>query len=218
MISKWVSSLLRGKVLSVVAVSLAMVGGATAMAASTTAGSHLVHMFVGSATTPTSHHGTFSVSGGPTNCPGLPQAQELATHFSLSTRSTSDAIQAICSLHLGTFRGTTPDGTTVTSRRVFGYGEISDLLTYAQYLATHGGGKLTDANARSYLAQALQTCGSTAIETCLQARIPGFQPGQNGKGNGKPSSTPTSGQGHGKPASTPTPQGGKPASTPTPHR
>jgi hypothetical protein len=223
MISKWASSLLKGKVLIVAVVSLVLIGGATAMAASTGTGANLVHKLVGTVSIPgSSSHATPRATGAAQSCPGLPEAQRLAAHVSLSTEGTSDDIQAICSLHLGTFKGTTLTGTAITSNRVFGYGEISDLLTYAQYLAAHGsahaGGKLTDENARGYLAQALQTCGSTAIETCLQARIPGFHPGQNGNGNGhgKPSSTPT--PGHGKPASTPTPQGGKPTSTPVPGR
>jgi hypothetical protein len=221
MISKFVSSVLKGKVLLVALMSLVVIGGATAMAASTSAETNLVHTLIGSTSTGTpSGHATPRASGAAASCPGLPEAQRLAAHFSLSTGSTSDDILALCSLHLGTFKATTSTGAIITSNRVFGYGEVSDLLTYAQYLAAHdsanAGGKLTTANVRSYLAQALQTCGATAIETCLKARLPSFQPGRNGNGNGhgKPTSTPT--PGHGKPTSTPTPQGGKPTSSPTP--
>ena len=135
-----------------------------------------------------------------------PAPQNLAASFSLSLDTTSDAVQAICSLHQGTFKGTTPSGAAVSSSRVFGYGEINELLTYAQYLATHdttnAGGTLTSENARSYLAEALQNCGPTALESCLMTKIPGFQPGKSGN-NGKPSSTPTPGSG--RPASSPTP-------------
>lgn len=223
MISKVASLVLKGKVLIVALVSLAVIGGATAMAASTATGTNIVHTLVGltSPGTPDAHT-TPRATGAAATCPGLPEVQRLAAQFSLSTDMTGDTVQAICALHQGTFKGTTPTGTTVSSNRVLGYGEISALLTYAQYLAAHdttnAGGKLTSENARSYLAVALHTCGSTAIETCVQANIPGYKPGNsnNGNGQGKPSSTPT--PGHGKPASTPTPQGGKPSSTPTPHQ
>jgi hypothetical protein len=218
------SHLLKGKLLAVALVSIAVVGGTAAMAASTPAGQHLVHALVGltSATsTPAEPSPTRGTGRGATPtpganrhaaiCPGLPEAQNLAASFSLSTDSTGDAAQAICSLHLGTFKGTTPGGTAISSSRVFGYGEIQDLLTYARYLATHDasntGGTLTNSNARSYLAEALQRCGTSPLETCLATNIPGFHPG----GNGQPTSTPT------PPTSTPTPpSGGKPTSTPTP--
>ncbi len=95
-------------------------------------------------------------------------------------------MQAICSLHQGTFKGTTPGGVSVSSHRVFGYGEIADLLTYAQFLATHDNATLTSDNPRSYLAEALQRCGTTPLETCLKATVPGTA-GSSGNGQGKPS-------------------------------
>ncbi|MGB8345357.1 MAG: hypothetical protein WCD86_10765 [Ktedonobacteraceae bacterium] len=228
MIHTFVSSVLKGKVVLVVLMSLAVVGGATVMAASASTGTNLVQTLIGSMDTRTpSSHTTPRATGVAEACPGLPEAQQLAAHFSLNTDRTSDDILALCSLHLGTFKGTTSTGAVITSNRVFGYGEISDLLTYAQYLAAHdranAGGKLTTDNTRSYLAQALHTCGATAIETCLKARIPGFPSGKNGNptspptpGHGKPTSTPT--PPGWKPTSTPTPGGGKPTSTPTPHQ
>ena len=145
----------------------------------------------------TTHHADKSTRN---TCPGLPDAQRLATQFALSTASTSDDIQAMCALHQGTFTGTTPKGAAVASKRVFGYGEIDQLLTYAQFLASHdtanAGGKLTSANARGFLAEAVQSCGTTPLVTCLKTNIPGFQPGNSnqsshGNGHGKPSSTPT---------------------------
>ena len=189
-----------------------LMGGATAAFDTTPAVQAMVHAVTHSQSTaampdkanhknnghPTTGHGN--------TCPGLPEAQQLASNFSLSTSSTSDALQALCALHQGTFKGTTSSGTSVTSSRVFGYGEIEMLLTYAQSLASHdkanAGGKLTSDNARSYLAQALQSCGATPLETCLKANISGFQPGKStttpngnqsdhGHGNGKPTSTPT---------------------------
>ncbi len=62
-------------------------------------------------------------------------------------------------------------------------------------------------SAEAVLAEALQSCGTMPLETCLKTNIPGFQPGSSeSRGNGK-----------GKPASTPTSGGGRPTATPTPH-
>ena len=203
---------LQGKLIVVVLVSMAVVGGATAFAA-TAAGQGLVHAIAGQAHAPAtsdgeSHGNTLQANtthpadkSTKNTCPGLPDAQHLATQFALSTASTSDDIQAVCALHQGTFTGTIPKGAAVASKRVFGYGEIDQLLTYAQFLAGHdkanAGGKLTSANARGFLAEAVQSCGTTPLVMCLKTNIPGFQPG-----NGNESSH---GNGHGKPSSTPTP-------------
>jgi hypothetical protein len=126
-------------------------------------------------------------------------------------------MQAVCALHAGQFKGKTPGGADAATTHVYGYGEIVKLLTYAQYLATHDSvannpsGKLDDTNARAYLAQALQSCGSTPLEKCLMDHIPSYHPGNgdnsnegnnNGDGNGN------NGNGNGK---------GKPDGTPTPH-
>jgi hypothetical protein len=218
------SRLLKGKLLVIALVSIAAIGGTAVMAASTPGGQHLVHALVGltsatsTAAKPSPTRGTGreatptpGANGHAANCPGLPEAQNLAASFSLSTDNTGDAAQAICSLHQGTFKGTTPGGTAIASSRVFGYGEIQDLLTYARYLAAHDAtntsGTLTSSNARSYLAEALQRCGTSPLETCLATNIPGFHPGESGS-NGRPTSTPT--------PPTSTPGGGKPTSTPTP--
>jgi len=189
-----IASLLRGKSLVIVLISVIAAGGATAMAATTPVGRRAVHALTGSPSATT----TPDAKSQQNNCPGLPEAQQLANKFSLSTDSTSDDIQAICSLHQGTFKGTTSSGATASSNRVFGYGEIDELLTYAQYLATHDkantSGKLTSSNTRGYLAEALQNCGTTLLEVCLKTKIPGFQPGDDGSsgnGGGKPTSTPT---------------------------
>lgn len=213
--------LLRGKFVSFALVGVTIVGGATAVFAATPVGQSLVHTMTGSAhatATPdvarhennhqhatnqdaTNHHAS---NGNQRNCPGLPDAQQLAMQFSLSADSQSDDIQAMCSLHQGTFTGTTPNHTSVSSNRIFGYGEIDALLTYAQYLAGHdkviAGGKLTSIDARSYLAEAVQSCSTTPLVTCLKTNIPGFQPG-----NGHDGSHGGNGTGHGKPSSTPTP-------------
>jgi|SRR5579859_2039534 len=206
----------KGKFLVTVLAGLMLIGGATVVFASPAA-----HQFAQSVTT-TSHRAATGTPGAPSHqdhgqgtpgadntCPGLPEVQRLAGAFSLSTDSAGDAIQALCALHQGTFKGTTPGGTAITSSRVFGYGEIEMLLAAAQLLASHdkanAGGKLTSSTVRSYLAQALQGCGSTALETCLTTNIPGFHPGPHNIGG---TATPTSDHGHGN--------GGKPTSTPTP--
>ena len=198
---------LQGKLIVVVLVSMAVVGGATAFAA-TAAGQGLVHAIAGQAHAPAtpdgeSHGNTLQAStthpadkSTKNTCPGLPDAQHLAGQFALSTASTSDDIQSVCALHQGTFTGTTPKGAAVASKRVFGYGEIDALLTYAQFLVGHdtanAGGKLISANARGFLAEAVQSCRTTPLMTCLQTNIPGFQPGNgNESSHGKPSSTPT---------------------------
>lgn len=199
--------LLQGKLIVVALVSVAVVGGATAFAA-TSAGQGLVHAITDRAHATASpdvesHSNNHQANNSNKNtCPGLPDAQRLATQFALSTASTGDDIQALCALHQGNFTGTTPNGTSVSSERVFGYGEIDQLLTYAQFLAgqdkANAGGKLTSANARSFLAEAVQSCGTTPLMTCLKTNIPGFEPGNsndashgNENGHGKPSSTPT---------------------------
>jgi hypothetical protein len=202
---------LRGKLVAAVIVGIVIVGGATAAFAATPAGQDLVHTLTGPAhskvtSTVDSQAGDPHANNHQTNndnkstCPGLPDAQRLAGQFALGTASTSDDIQAMCALHQGTFTGTTPKGASVSSKRVFGYGEIDALLTYAQFLASHdtanAGGKLTDANARGFLAEAVQSCGTTPLVTCLKTNIPGFELGNandtsHGNGHGKPSSTPT---------------------------
>ncbi len=208
-------SLLRGKFLALALVSVVVVGGATAVFAATSPGQNIVHSITGSthadnAVDVNNHknNGSHTNNGkdnsnGNNNCPGLPDAQRLATQFSLSTSSTGNDIQAICSLHQGTFKGTTPSGTSVNSSRVFGYGEIDMLLTYAQFLATqdkaNAGGKLTSDNVSSYLAEAVGKCGTTPLNTCLKTNIPNFQPG-SGHGSGS-----NDGNGGSKPTSTPTP-------------
>src|SRR6266849_1425691 len=181
--------LIKGKVLAVTAAGAILVGGTTAALAATSPGQDIIHTITGAhGTTPTgqSHDdatakkkdtpASVNADNHKGECPGLAEAQKLATTFSLSTASTSDDVQAICSLHEGTFRGKTANGSSVSSDRVFGYGEIDQLLTYAQSLAAHdqtnAGGKLTDKNVRTYLAEALQSCGTTPLAVCLKNHLP----------------------------------------------
>lgn len=77
-----------------------------------------------------------------------------------------------------TFRGKTANGTPVSSDRVYGYGEVDQLLTSAQHVA---GGRLTDSNVRTSLAEALHSCGTTPLAVCLKNTIlQSSDPGSNG--------------------------------------
>ena len=199
-------TLLKGKLLVTVVASLVLVGGTTGAFAATSAGQTVVQSLMQehptatmTATSGTQQNGqsTAQPTQDPSSCPGLPHAQQLASKYQLSTNSQGAAVQAICALHQGTFTATTSTGTPVVASWVYGYGEIDQLLTYAQYLASHDlsnpGGKLSDSTVSSYLATALLTCGSAPLQTCLQTQIPNDQPGNhNGKGNGhQPTATPT---------------------------
>lgn len=208
--------LLKAKALIAIVAGVLLVGGATAAFASTSAGQNVVRSLVHGPSTVTArstqeanHNGqnTGKSNQDRNTCPGLPDAQNLATKYHLSTASQGDAVKAICTLHQGTFKGAT---------RVYGYGEIDQLLTYAQYLASHdkanAGGKLTDTNVGSYLATALHSCGTSPLETCLKTNIPNYQPGSTDHGNGNGGNSNGSGN---KPTATPTPH--KPPVTPTPH-
>src|SRR2546430_9850063 len=203
-----------GKLMVAAFASIVLIGSAPAVFAATPAGTGIVHSIthVQSSTAAkkdvSSHKNNgHDATSHRNSCPGLPEAQQLASKYSLSTASKSSAIQAICALHQGTFKGTTSSGESVSSRRVFGYGEIDMLLAYASYLATHNktsaSSKLTSDNLLNYLAQALKSCGAMPLGTCLKTNIPAFQPGKNnGNGSGTGNS---SNHGNGKPTSTPTP-------------
>jgi hypothetical protein len=153
---------------------------------------------------PTAHATEHNQNGNSNSCPGQHEAQQLATKFALSTDSKGSAMKVICTLHDGSFQGTV-DGKSVTIDHALGYGEIDQLLTYAQSLAAKKGEKLTNSNVQNYVATALKACGSTPVVPCIN---------DNG---GKPASTPTP-HADDKPESTPTPHADdKPESTPTPH-
>ena len=204
-------ALLKVKFLAIAVAGVVLAGGAAAVVAATPAGQQLFHATSHSAqVTKTTDANQQNQKDQTNTCPGLADAQNLATHYSLSSASQSTAVQAICALHIGTFKGTTPGNKSVSSSRVYGYGEIDQLLTYASYLATHDKtnsvSKLTDENVQSYLAEALQSCGASPLDPCLKTNIPNYQPGNggnngNGGGNGN-------GNGNG---------GSKPTGTPTPH-
>jgi len=195
-------TLLKGKLLVSVVASVVLVGGATVAFAATSAGQTVVqslihkHSTVNTTTTSSTKHkgqGTGQSTQGQKTCPGLPDAQKLAASYHLITDYQGDAVKAICALHRGTYTGMTSAGIAVKASRVYGYGEIDQLLTYAQYLASHDttspGGNLSDTNVSSYLAAALASCGTSPLATCLQTHIPNYQPGK-GKGH-QPTATPT---------------------------
>ncbi len=181
------ASLLKGKLLVAALLSITVASGTTAVFAAMPAGQSAVHAIMAIAHGQAElhrdgHHASNHKAADRKSsiCPGLPEAQQLAAKYALSTDRDGDAIQAICALHRGTFVGTTPAGAVVSSQQVFGYGEINKLLASAQFLATHdkanASGKLTDSNVRSFLALALQHCGTTSLERCLKTKV---QPGNS---------------------------------------
>lgn len=219
-------NLVKGKVLVTTLIGAAFVGSAgAALAATTPAGQQVVQTLTGTHATATpTHQSDKDPNGGkgsPTaratetndkgdskSCPGQPDAQQLATKYSLNIDSKSNAMQVICTLHDGTFQGTV-DGKSVTTNHNFGYGEIDQLLIYAQSLAKKDNTTLTDSNVLMYVATALKNCGSTAVEVCVNTNVPDNHSNgsnnSNGSDNGKPTVTPSpTSHAEGKPTSTPT--------------
>jgi hypothetical protein len=221
----WFSRLVKRKALVAAIVGAVLVGGTGAALAATPVGHTLVQNIAGihatasptqesgqkeahpaTATAAANKHGQ---NGNIPACAGLPAAQQLATKFSLSTASNGSAMQVICALHDASFQGTV-DGKSVTTHQALGYGEIAQLLTYAQSLAANKGEKLTSSNVQTYVATALNTCGSTPVALCTHSHPVGSGQGTSGK----PTSMPTP-SANGRPTSTPHATG-KPTSTPTP--
>jgi hypothetical protein len=213
------STLVKGKVLITALVGAALLGGTGIAMAATPTGNDLVQHITGvhatvththqankkvndGTATPTANASGQNQKGGPNPCPGLPEAQKLAAKFALSTDVKNSSMQVICTLHDGTFQGTV-DGKSVTTNHALGYGEIDQLLTYAQMLAKKNNETLTDGNVLNFVAMALKNCGSTAVAACVNTNQP-----PNGNGHGMSG---------GKPTAIPTPHaGGKPMGTPTP--
>lgn len=220
-------NIVKGKVLVTTLIGAAFVGSAgVALAATSPGGQSFVHNMMGTHATVTPTHeadDTDKNANDPTPkaskenehedsnaCPGHSEAQELATQFSLSTDPKGSSIQVICTLHDGTFKGTV-NGNSVTTNHALGYGEIDQLLTYAQSLAKKDSTKLTDDNVLTYVATALKNCGSTAIAVCVNANVPANHSNDGNNDNEHDMNG-------GKPTVTPTPHAeGKPTSTPTPH-
>ncbi|GHO74658.1 hypothetical protein KSD_24290 [Ktedonobacter sp. SOSP1-85] len=205
---------IKGKIVVTALVSLAVVGGGTAALAASPAGQNFAKSIAIPAhtATPDKQDGkdqnakNGATQGKQSNdhkngCPGLAEAQNLAKKFSLSTDSKGATIQLICSLHDGTYKGLD---------HPLGFGEIEDLLTYAQYLAGHDksatNAKLTDETLSNYVANALKTCNNGSITACVKANMSATQ-GKDGNNNGS-----SNGTDHSKSGTT-----GKPTITPTPH-
>ena len=205
---------IKGKIVITALVSLAVVGGGTAALAASPVGQNITKSITAPThtATPDKQDGKDQDTKGgkdqdkqsndhKNDCPGLADAQNLAKKFSLSSDSKGATIQLLCSLHDGTYKGLD---------HPLGFGEIEDLLTYAQYLAGHdksaAGAKLTDETLSTYIATALKTCNNGSITACVKTNMPATQ-GKDGNNNGN-----NNGTDHGKGGST-----GKPTITPTPH-
>jgi hypothetical protein len=212
----FVSGLLKWKVIAATSIGAVLVGGMGIALASTSARhvlaqdlTNMGHTMASSAQMPGNKgHGMANMRGqaqhnSASTCPGDPEAQQVAMNFSLSTDKNGSAIQVICALHDGNFNGTV-NGKSVTSNHPFGYGEIDQLLTYAQSLAAKSGSKLTDSDVQQYVATALSTCNTMSIGPCV-----------NGN-DGESTATPTTHENGNSTSTSPSREHGKPTSTPTP--
>jgi hypothetical protein len=203
----FLSSLMKGKALVTTAVSVSLLGSTGIALAATPSGQNLMQNLPGAHATvspthkPDVDHGKATADANKQKaqiCVGLPEAQRLATKFSLSTDATESTMKTICALHDGSFK-VTVDGKSFTTDHALGYGEIDLLLTYAQALTTKDGAKLTDDNVEKYITNILSTCGSTPIIPCVNSKI-----GENRHDNGDKPVIPTP-HADGKPIVIPTP-------------
>jgi hypothetical protein len=229
----WLANLVKGKVLVATVVGAVLLGGIGVVLAATPSAHDLEQNLPGihATTFPTqkpgktdTNHGIATANankqgqtGDAHACAGLPEAQQLATKFSLSTDATGNALQVICALHNGSFQ-TTVNGKSLTTGHALGYGEIDLLLTYAQVLTSKDGAKLTENNVQKYVTTVLNTCGSTPIVPCIKSKMGESEHDNhdNHDNSEKPTSVPTS-HANGKPTSVPTPHAdGTPAGTSTP--
>jgi osmotically-inducible protein OsmY len=213
-----IAGLVKGKALVTTVLGITLVGGATAAAAASPTGQQMLSnltLATHQAVTPTAQTNNAQKANNGTGqeCPGQSEVEKLLQKYGLSTNEQGNAVKTGCALHNGTYKGTTSKNESVTSDKHLGYGEVDQALTYAKYLAEHAsaGGKLTDDNVSTYVADALKSCGATPFAKCLKDNIPGYQPGQG-------QDTGNSGDNGNKPTSTPTPAGNKPEATPTPHK
>jgi hypothetical protein len=217
-------TLVKGKLLVTTAVGATLLVGSGIALAATSPGQQLVqnitgtyatvsptqlaekyHNLVGTATEDASKLGQ---QGNTNPCDALPEAQQLATKYSLSTDSNGNTVKLICSLHDGTFQ-VTVNGKSVTVSQDLGYGEIDQLMAYAKSMAAKDGVQLTDSNLQDYVANALSSCGSTEIIPCINSKL-----NANGQDNSGIPTPPADW----KPTSIPTPPADwRPTSTATPH-
>jgi hypothetical protein len=222
------SAIVQGKVVAVALVSTALIGGTTVAMASPHTQQFLSHtMAAGSSktATPTVRHGNQQTATPGAKAHGTPQKNEqaqqcaggaevlrLTAKYALSTERKSSDVRATCSLHDGTFKGTTSSGIPVSIRTIYGYGEIDQLLAGAQILTISNGDKLTNDNIHTYIANVLHTCGNTPLMPCLKTTTPTPHPDTNGNAHkknddrGNNENGNHNGKGKGKLASTPTPE------------
>ena len=182
-------TLLKSKVLLVALMGILVIGGTTAALAATDVlrqqGTHaptLVHLSP-TATARTGQRsdddqeGDNDIDEQGQNCSNQEDLQDFLQHFHLAATKNSAAVQAVCALQAGTFKGTTPKGVAVSSTHTFRSGEIVQLFVLAQFLAMKDGVKLNDTNLASYLASAVHTCSAfSSTATCLKNTLPNMQP------------------------------------------
>jgi len=188
------TSFLKGKFLISAIIGVALFSGATVAAFASPTGQQVLYTITGKPTVLPANHGHKDNNPPGTSsqeCPGQPEAQHLATNFGLSSSPKSSALLTLCALHRGTFKGTSSQGTTVTSQRVLGYGEIAQVLTQAQQFATKAGKKLNDSNIEQFVSDTLQSCGITPLMQCLHS-----QPNENADDNGHGNNDNHSNHGH----------------------
>lgn len=195
---------LKGKVLIALCVSLLVIGGTSAVMASTPGGQSIfthpspatkkatvkisvttsVHVNTPVKVTVTVN-GTTVTTDINKACANLGQVQQMINNHHLKTMTATDALalaRAICALHNGTFSGVTPAGATVTSSRHFTFAETDQLLTLAVVSAIrniqHGShGTMVNLHLVAFLAVAVQNCGSaSSVAGCVRGKIMAFPP------------------------------------------
>lgn len=191
--------LVKGKVLVTVLVSLALVGGTTAVMAATPGGRSFFHSVVSASTSTSTSTSTANVAitakanqassasvnvngsttaKAPDVCADLTEALQVVDKHHMRSDTNDNGLQlaeAICALHNGTFKATTSTGALVTSSRHFTYAEIDQLLTLTAVLsarAMQGVHTVTNLNLVANLAVAVQACGSAgSVSGCVQSQI-----------------------------------------------
>lgn len=190
--------LLRNKLLVLVVAGAVILGGTTVVLAATMSGQQGAHSptaaHLSATATATAGHRSDDdqkgdddkdtdkdTEGQNQSCSGQ-EVQDFLQHFRLATTKNSAAVQAVCALHAGTFKGTSPKGAAVSSSQKFRFEEIAQLFLLAQSLAMKDGVKLNDTNVTSYLASAVQTCSTfSSTSACLKNTLPNMQSDHGGE-------------------------------------
>lgn len=183
-------TLFRNKILILVALVVIVLGGTTVALAATMSGRQTTHPPAVShlrvtATATAGHRSDddqegdddTGADGQGQSCSNQEDVQNFLQRFHLATTKEGAAVQAVCALHAGTFKGTTPKGAAVSSTQKFRFREIVQLFVLARSLAMKDGVKLNDTNVVSYLAAAVQTCSTfSSTAACLKSTLPNEQP------------------------------------------